>query len=67
MAKHRVIFNEGASKNGLTEKQSTVLFDDMEKFAGYSFNKSHSAATPCSPTRRRTSSATTPRRSWPPT
>ena len=44
MAKHRVIFNEGASKNGLTEKQSTVLFDDMEKFAGYGFNKSHSAA-----------------------
>ncbi len=44
MAKHRVIFNEGASKNGLTEQQSKVLFDDMEKFAGYGFNKSHSAA-----------------------
>ncbi|TAG46716.1 MAG: DNA polymerase III subunit alpha [Betaproteobacteria bacterium] len=44
MAKHRVIFNEGAAKNGLTEKQSNVLFSDMEKFAGYGFNKSHSAA-----------------------
>ena len=44
MAKHRVIFNEGSAKNGLTEQQSKVLFDDMEKFAGYGFNKSHSAA-----------------------
>jgi DNA polymerase III subunit alpha len=44
MAKHRVIFNEGAGKNGLTEQQSNVLFSDMEKFAGYGFNKSHSAA-----------------------
>jgi DNA polymerase III subunit alpha len=44
MATHRVIFNEGAAKNGLTEKQSNVLFSDMEKFAGYGFNKSHSAA-----------------------
>jgi len=44
MAKHRVIFNEGAAKNGLDAKQATKLFDDMEKFAGYGFNKSHSAA-----------------------
>ena len=44
MAKHRVIFGEGAAKNGLTVQQATVLFDDMEKFAGYGFNKSHSAA-----------------------
>jgi DNA polymerase III subunit alpha len=44
MAKHRVIFGEGAQKNGLSEQQSKVLFDDMEKFAGYGFNKSHSAA-----------------------
>ena len=44
MAQHRVIFGEGAAKNGLTEQQSKVLFDDMEKFAGYGFNKSHSAA-----------------------
>ena len=44
MAKHREIFGEGAGKNGLSEQQSKVLFDDMEKFAGYGFNKSHSAA-----------------------
>ncbi len=44
MAAHRVIFNKGAQENGLTEQQSKVLFDDMEKFAGYGFNKSHSAA-----------------------
>ncbi len=44
MAQHRVIFGEGAGKNGLSEQQSKVLFDDMEKFAGYGFNKSHSAA-----------------------
>ena len=44
MAAHRVIFNKGATGNGLTEQQSKVLFDDMEKFAGYGFNKSHSAA-----------------------
>ena len=44
MAAHRVTFVEGATKNGLTAQQSKVLFDDMEKFAGYGFNKSHSAA-----------------------
>jgi DNA polymerase III subunit alpha len=44
MAAHRVIFNKGATGNGLSEQQSKVLFDDMEKFAGYGFNKSHSAA-----------------------
>jgi DNA polymerase-3 subunit alpha len=44
MATHRVIFNKGAQENGLSEQQSKVLFDDMEKFAGYGFNKSHSAA-----------------------
>ena len=44
MATHRVIFNKGAQANGLSEQQSKVLFDDMEKFAGYGFNKSHSAA-----------------------
>ncbi len=44
MAAHRVTFNAGAAKNGLDDKQSNVLFSDMEKFAGYGFNKSHSAA-----------------------
>jgi DNA polymerase III subunit alpha len=44
MAKHRVIFVEGAIKNGVSEELAKRLFDDMEKFAGYGFNKSHSAA-----------------------
>ena len=44
MAKQRSIFTEGAIKNGLEEKTATYIFDLMEKFAGYGFNKSHSAA-----------------------
>jgi DNA polymerase III subunit alpha len=44
MAKHRVIFVDGAKKNGVSEELAKRLFDDMEKFAGYGFNKSHSAA-----------------------
>ena len=44
MAKQRVIFIEGASSRGIDKKQSEYIFDLMEKFAGYGFNKSHSAA-----------------------
>jgi DNA polymerase-3 subunit alpha len=44
MAKHRSIFGEGAQKNGVSAKVANDLFDFMEKFAGYGFNKSHSAA-----------------------
>lgn len=44
MAKHRLIFVDGAIKNGVSEALAKRLFDDMEKFAGYGFNKSHSAA-----------------------
>jgi DNA polymerase-3 subunit alpha len=44
MAKHRGIFREGAAKNGLTEAKADEIFDLMEKFAGYGFNKSHAAA-----------------------
>jgi DNA polymerase-3 subunit alpha len=44
MAKHRDIFVAGAQKNGLTQDKGTQLFDLMEKFAGYGFNKSHAAA-----------------------
>jgi DNA polymerase III subunit alpha len=44
MAQHRMIFREGAAKNGLTESKADELFDLMEKFAGYGFNKSHAAA-----------------------
>src|SRR6185295_2490935 len=44
MAQHRKIFREGAAKNGLSETKADELFDLMEKFAGYGFNKSHAAA-----------------------
>jgi DNA polymerase-3 subunit alpha len=44
MAKHRTIFVEGAVKNGVAEAKAEQLFDLMEKFAGYGFNKSHAAA-----------------------
>jgi len=44
MAKQRVIFTEGALARGVEEKTATYIFDLMEKFAGYGFNKSHSAA-----------------------
>ena len=44
MAKQRQIFLEGAEKNNIDEKTGTFIFNLMEKFAGYGFNKSHSAA-----------------------
>jgi DNA polymerase-3 subunit alpha len=44
MAKQRAIFTEGALERGVEEKTATYIFDLMEKFAGYGFNKSHSAA-----------------------
>ncbi|MGI4814250.1 MAG: DNA polymerase III subunit alpha [Janthinobacterium lividum] len=44
MAKHRELFREGAAKNGLTTVKADEIFDLMEKFAGYGFNKSHAAA-----------------------
>ncbi|UCH48779.1 MAG: DNA polymerase III subunit alpha [Betaproteobacteria bacterium] len=44
MAKHRTIFLEGAAKNGLSAHRGNEIFDLMEKFAGYGFNKSHAAA-----------------------
>ncbi len=44
MAKHREIFTSGAEKNGVRASVATKLFDQMEKFAGYGFNKGHSAA-----------------------
>ena len=44
MAKHRAIFREGAAKNGVGEVKADAVFDTMEKFAGYGFNKSHAAA-----------------------
>ena len=44
MAKQRDIFVAGAEKNGLARAKAAQLFDLMEKFAGYGFNRSHSAA-----------------------
>jgi DNA polymerase-3 subunit alpha len=44
MAKHRQIFRDGAAKNNITEEKADEIFDLMEKFAGYGFNKSHAAA-----------------------
>ena len=44
MAEHRGTFVEGAKGNGLPESKARALFDLMEKFAGYGFNKSHAAA-----------------------
>lgn len=44
MAKMKTRFVEGAKKNGTTEKKAARIFDLIEYFAGYGFNKSHSAA-----------------------
>ncbi len=44
MAEQREIFMKGAVERGVDADQATYIFDLMEKFAGYGFNKSHSAA-----------------------
>jgi DNA polymerase-3 subunit alpha len=44
MAKQREIFTSGATERGVAGATATRIFDLMEKFAGYGFNKSHSAA-----------------------
>lgn len=44
MAQQRTIFIEGAMKKNIDKHIANVVFDLMEKFAGYGFNKSHSAA-----------------------
>lgn len=44
MLKERSIFVEGAAKNGVSEKVANEIFDEMESFASYAFNKSHAAA-----------------------
>lgn len=44
MAKQRSVFVTGATERGVSEATATRIFDLMEKFAGYGFNKSHSAA-----------------------
>ena len=44
MAKERVKFRTGALARGIDEAKADEIFDLMEKFAGYGFNKSHAAA-----------------------
>lgn len=44
MAKEREKFRKGALENGIDEVTSMKIFDKMEKFASYGFNKSHAAA-----------------------
>lgn len=44
MAKQRTVFEEGSIKNGVDGELAMKIFDLVEKFAGYGFNKSHSAA-----------------------
>ncbi len=44
MAEHRQLFRDGSSKSGLKPDKADEIFDLMEKFAGYGFNKSHAAA-----------------------
>ena len=45
MAKERVNFTRGCAEvNGIDEKKANAIFDLLEKFAGYGFNKSHAAA-----------------------
>jgi len=44
MAKQREIFLSGSQLRGVDKEVATQIFDLMEKFAGYGFNKSHSAA-----------------------
>jgi len=44
MAQHRGSFVKGAAENGIPESKAAQIFDLMEKFGGYGFNRSHSAA-----------------------
>jgi DNA polymerase-3 subunit alpha len=44
MAEHRAIFRVGAAKNDISDVKADEIFDLMERFAGYGFNKSHAAA-----------------------
>jgi DNA polymerase III subunit alpha len=44
MAKQRATFLEGAKAKGISEKKATKLFEQIEHFAGYGFNKAHATA-----------------------
>jgi DNA polymerase-3 subunit alpha len=43
MVQHRKTFVDGAKKNGVSEEIAKTIFSQMEKFAGYGFNRSHAA------------------------
>ena len=44
MAKQRSVFVDGAAENNIDDKTANYIFDLIDKFSGYGFNKSHSAA-----------------------
>ena len=44
MEAEKSVFVEGCKNNSITENKANEIFDNIEKFAGYGFNKSHSAA-----------------------
>ncbi|MBL8340798.1 MAG: DNA polymerase III subunit alpha [Rubrivivax sp.] len=44
MAEQRIVFRDGAAKQDIAQAKADEVFDLMEKFAGYGFNKSHAAA-----------------------
>ncbi|MEC7839628.1 MAG: DNA polymerase III subunit alpha [Chlamydiota bacterium] len=44
MEQQREKFRQGALENGIDDEKSMMIFDKMEKFASYGFNKSHAAA-----------------------
>ncbi|MHB1217615.1 MAG: DNA polymerase III subunit alpha [Alphaproteobacteria bacterium] len=44
MAAQRQAFVQGAMERGVGKAQATLIFDQVDKFAGYGFNKSHAAA-----------------------
>ncbi|MDQ3460720.1 MAG: DNA polymerase III subunit alpha [Deinococcota bacterium] len=44
MVKHRTIFEKGAANNGIPADEANAIFDLLEKFANYGFNKAHSTA-----------------------
>jgi DNA polymerase-3 subunit alpha len=44
MSRQRSVFVEGAAKNNIDEKKANEIFDLIDKFSGYGFNKSHSVA-----------------------
>jgi len=44
MAEHRSLFMKGTAENNIPKEKAKNIFDLMEKFGGYGFNKSHSAA-----------------------